>query len=181
MSNSVEIEKLRYPIGQFHPEAPITDEDVAGFIQEIALLPGRVAKAVEGLDDGQLDTPYREGGWTVRQVVHHVVDSHINSYVRFKWTVTEDKPVIKAYFEDRWATLEDATRAPVDLSLTFLAALHARWVYFLKSLSTEELEREFTHPETGNNVNLRKNIGLYAWHGNHHLAHITNLRGRMGW
>ena len=175
------MEKLRYPIGRFKSPESITKEDITNFINEIAQLPELVGKAVEGLNDQQLDTPYRDGGWTIRQVIHHLADSHTNSYIRFKWTVTEDRPVIKAYFEDRWATLEDASTAPVSISLHFLAALHARWVYFLRSLSEEELRREFIHPESGKAINLKRNIALYAWHGNHHLAHITNLRHREGW
>ncbi len=175
------MEELRYPIGRFKCPQPITKEDVANFINEIARLPTLIAEAVEGLTDQQLDTPYREGGWTVRQVVHHLADSHTNSYIRFKWAITEDKPVIKAYFEDRWATLADASAAPVSISLHFLTALHARWVYFLRSLSEEALNREFIHPESGKAIDLKRNIALYAWHGNHHLAHITNLKEREGW
>ena len=181
MNASAELEKLRYPIGRFKLSHPVTDEDISSFINEIELLPKRISGAVEGLNDEKLDTPYREEGWTVRQVVHHVADSHINSYVRFKWTVTENRPMIKAYFEERWATTGDAIAAPVSLSLNLLTALHNRWVYFLKSLSAKELEQEFIHPETGKAISLRKSIALYAWHGNHHLAHISHLKDRKGW
>jgi uncharacterized damage-inducible protein DinB len=136
--------------------------------------------AVAGLSDEQLNTPYRPEGWTVRQVVHHVPESHMNSYVRFKLALTEEEPTIKPYFEDRWAQLDDANQAPVGLSLDLLDALHGRWVWFLRSLKDADFQRTFRHPELGT-VSLDRNIALYAWHGRHHVAHITSLRERMGW
>ena len=136
--------------------------------------------AVAGLSDEQLNTPYRPEGWTVRQVVHHVPESHMNSYVRIKLAITEEEPTIKPYFEDRWAQLDDAQQAPVELSLHLMDALHGRWVWFLRSLKDADFQRTFQHPELGI-VSLDKNIALYAWHGRHHVAHITSLRERMGW
>jgi len=136
--------------------------------------------AVEGLSDEQLNTPYRPEGWTVRQVVHHVSDSHLNSYIRFKLALTEEHPTIKAYDENVWANLDDARNAPIDISLDLLEALHARWVLFLLSLKEKDFQRTFNHSELGA-VSLDKNIALYAWHGRHHVAHITSLRERMEW
>jgi uncharacterized damage-inducible protein DinB len=136
--------------------------------------------AVAGLSDQQLNTPYRPEGWTVRQVVHHVPESHMHSYVRFKLAITEEEPTIKPYYEDRWALLDDANQAPIELSLNLLSALHERWVWFLRSLKEVDFERTFRHPDLGT-VSLDKNLALYAWHGRHHVAQITSLRERMGW
>lgn len=171
---------LRYPIGEFKYEGPLTDDQRAAFIGKIEETPARMRAAVAGLNDEQLDTPYRPGGWTVRQVVHHVPESHLNSYVRFKLAITEDEPTIKPYFEDRWAELDDARQAPIALSLDLLEALHRRWVWFLRSLKQADFQRTFRHPDLGI-VSVDKNIALYAWHGQHHVAHITSLRARMGW
>lgn len=171
---------LRYPIGEFKYEGPLTDDQRAAFIGKIEETPARMRVAVAGLNDEQLDTPYRPGGWTVRQVVHHVPESHLNSYVRFKLAITEDEPTIKPYFEDRWAELDDARQAPIALSLDLLEALHRRWVWFLRSLKQADFQRTFRHPDLGI-VSVDKNIALYAWHGQHHVAHITSLRARMGW
>ncbi|HKG22797.1 MAG TPA: putative metal-dependent hydrolase, partial [Blastocatellia bacterium] len=142
--------------------------------------PARLREAVEWLSPEQLETPYRPGGWTVRQVVHHVPDSHLNSYVRFKLALTEDHPTIRPYREDRWAELEDARSAPLDVSLALLDSLHGRWVLLLRSLKPEDFARTFEHPELGE-VSLEKNVALYAWHGRHHVAQITSLIERMGW
>ena len=171
---------LRYPIGKFHFEGPITQKQRAQFIDDIEETPARLRAAVEGLSPQQLNIPYREGGWTVRQVVHHVPDSHLNSYVRFKLALTEDEPTIKDYREDRWAELEEARSAPVEISLALLESLHKRWVLMLRSLKPEDWKRSFRHPELGL-VGLEKNVALYSWHGRHHVAHITGLRERMGW
>ena len=171
---------LRYPVGQFNFAGTLSAEERSSLINEIAATPEKMRAAVDGLSDEQLDTPYRPGGWTVRQVVHHVPESHLNSYIRFKLAVTEDEPTIKPYFEDRWAELQDARVSPIEPSLDLLEALHQRWVWFLRSLSNEDFERTFQHPEQGI-VSLNKNVALYAWHGRHHVAHITALRGRMGW
>lgn len=174
------MEDLRYPVGKFEMPKEVTTEDRERFIREIAEAPALLRRAVAGLTPVQLDTPYRPDGWTVRQVVHHVPDSHLNSYVRFKLALTEDEPVIKPYFEDRWANLADSQQTPIEVSLSLLESLHERWVTLLRSLSEEELNRVFRHPEIGP-VRLEQNIALYAWHGRHHIAHITNLRKAKGW
>jgi hypothetical protein len=174
------LDELRYPIGKFERPSRVEARDVTQWIQEIADLPGQMRRTVEPLTPAQLDTPYRPDGWTVRQVVHHVGDSHMNSLVRFKWALTEERPTFKPYYEDRWARLADYSTVPVSAALDFLDLLHARWVALLRSLSAAELAREFVHPETGI-VRLDANIGLYAWHGRHHLAHITRLIEREGW
>jgi hypothetical protein len=171
---------LRYPIGEFKFEGPLTNDQRQAFIDTIEETAARMRAAVAGLNEEQLDTPYRPGGWTVRQVVHHVPESHLNSYVRFKLALTEEEPTIKPYFEDRWAKLDDAQQAPTALSLDLLEALHGRWVWFLRSLKPEDFQRTFQHPEQGV-VSLDKNVALYAWHGQHHVAHITSLRERMKW
>jgi len=171
---------LRYPIGQFHFPAEVSDNDRELFIEQIAETPANLRAALEGLSEHQLEMPYRPDGWTVRQVVHHVPDSHMNSYVRFHWALTEDEPLIKSYHEDRWAELPDARTAPVEISLALLDALHMRWTELLRSLSKSDLARTFRHPELGP-VSLAQNLALYAWHGRHHVAHITSLRHRMGW
>ena len=171
---------LRYPIGRFHHEGPVTDDDRARWIGEIEALPDQMRRAVTGLTDAQLDTPYRPGGWTIRQVVHHVPDSHVNSYIRFKWALTEEVPLVKTYEEQRWAELADYRVVPVDVSLRFLALLHEKWVLLLRSLSREQWSRRFVHPESGP-TELARSLGHYAWHGRHHLAHITGTIEREGW
>jgi hypothetical protein len=171
---------LRYPIGPFQYDGPSTDEQRRRLIDQLEAAPARLRAAVEGLSPQRLETPYRPGGWTVRQVVHHLPDSHLNSYMRFRLALTEDKPAIKAYYEDRWAELDDARHAPIDISLGLLEALHRRWVLLLRSLHAADFARTFIHPELGV-VSLDKNLSLYAWHGRHHVAHITSLRERMGW
>lgn len=175
------IEELQYPIGKFTPPEIITDTHLEEWTGILEAFPFRLKKLVTGLTDAQLDTSYRPGGWTVRQVVHHVYDSHTNSYVRFKWALTEDRPVIKVYYEDRWAELFDTVSAPVELSLQALEALHAKWVYLLKGLSEKDVQRIFIHPVGHREVSLAENIGMYAWHSNHHYAHIRNLLERKGW
>jgi hypothetical protein len=174
------MDDLRYPVGKFHFDGEVTDALRAKWLDEIAETPARLQAAVRGLGPEQLDAPYRPGGWTVRQVVHHVPDSHMNSYVRFRLALTEAEPTIKPYHEERWAELADAKAAPIEPSLSLLEALHERWVTLLRSLSSEDFERTFRHPELGV-VSLNKNVALYAWHGRHHVAHITGLRERMGW
>jgi hypothetical protein len=176
-----ELHKLRYPVGEYSPKKDITSGDVTANIQTIETFPEKLKLAVKGLNDTQLDTQYRGGGWTIRQVVHHVVDSHINSYTRFKLTLTEDTPAIRPYFEDRWAELPDAKSAPVELSLQLLEALHNRWVVMLKNIAKDELKRKFFHPESRQEMALDELMGLYAWHCRHHLAHITELKKRMNW
>jgi uncharacterized damage-inducible protein DinB len=174
-----ELDDLRYPIARFSPPASSTPGIRAAQIQTLRLLPERLRAAVAGLNDAQLDTPYREGGWTVRQVVHHVADSHANGYIRFKMALTEDWPTIKPYDQAAWAELADS-KLPIDVSLTLIEALHARWVALLESLSDEDFQKGYLHPEDGR-VNLATALAIYEWHSRHHTAHITSLRTRMGW
>lgn len=174
-----DLDDLRYPIGRFTAPSAITPADRAAQIDCLRLLPERLASAVAGLNEDRLDTPYREGGWTVRQLVHHIADSHANSYVRFKLALTEDWPTIKPYDEAAWARLPDS-RLPIDDSLALIKALHSRWVSLLESMSDDEFQRGFVHPE-GGRMNLAKTLALYDWHSRHHTAHITHLRARMGW
>jgi uncharacterized damage-inducible protein DinB len=171
---------LRYPIGKFQSPASVTDAERAVLVDQIAALPAELRSAVTTLDDTQLGTPYREGGWTVRQVVHHVPDSHVNAYTRFKLALTEDVPTIKTYEEAQWAELPEARSAPIGVSLALLDALHQRWVLLLRVLAPAQFARAFRHPDLGV-MTLDQQIALYAWHGRHHLAHITSLRTRMGW
>ncbi len=171
---------LRYPIGKFHFDGTLSEEQKKTFLDEIARTPANLRAAVKGLSHAQLDTPYRPGGWTVRQVVHHVPDSHLNSYMRFKLALTEDEPTIKTYAEDRWAELADTKSTPIEVSLTLLESLHDRWMSLLRALTPEDWKRTFRHPELGA-MNLEKTLALYAWHGRHHVAHVTELRTRNSW
>lgn len=173
------MEDLRYPIGPFVLDHTPTEADRAAWIEVLAAAPTRLRAAIADLDEKQLETPYREGGWTVRQVVHHLPDSHLNSYVRFKWALTEDAPVIKTYFEERWAELPDSS-GTLEVTLSLLTALHERWTRLLRAMTAEDFARTFVHPETGPQT-LAAALGLYAWHSEHHLAHITGLRERRGW
>lgn len=170
----------RYPIGRFQAPPSVSAEDRRAWIDQIDELPKMLHRAVEGLVDEQLDTRYREDGWTIRQVVHHVADSHLNAYARFRLSLTEDTPRIKPYLEARWAELADARLGPVDLSLELTAALHERWVYLLRAMSDEDWKRGYDHPQDGH-VPLSRALGIYAWHGRHHLAHISSVRERQGW
>jgi len=172
-------EDLRYPIGEFDRNFDVSPEASRQRIQVLRELPAKLAAAVADLNDEQLDTEYRPGGWTVRQTAHHVPDSHSNALIRFKWALTEDTPAIKAYYEDRWATLGDS-KLPVDVSLRLVQAIHERWVALLESMSEEDFQRKFIHPETGE-WTLDGVLALYAWHSRHHTAHITRLRERNGW
>lgn len=172
---------LRYPIGKYAPLADVDDAQRRAWIGDIAATPAALRAAVTGLSDEQLDTPYRPGGWTVRQLVHHVPDSHVNAYVRFKLALTEDEPIVKPYMEDRWAELPDSTATPTEVSLGFLEMLHARWVTLLRAMSPEDFRRGYRHPEYGRVVPLSEVLGLYSWHGRHHVAHVTALRERNGW
>ena len=171
---------LRFPIGKFQMQSIVNDEQRLQCIQDIADTPKHLRTAVLGLSEQQLDTPYRPEGWTVRQVVHHVPDSHLNAYVRFKLTMTEAEPGIKTYEESLWAQLPDARTAPIEMSLTLLESLHQRWVLFLKTLTQSDLQKQFNHPDHGL-MKLEFLLRLYSWHGKHHVAHITSLRERMGW
>jgi hypothetical protein len=171
---------LRYPIGKYEPKTALTPAERADAIAQIAAAPKRLRDAVAGLSQQQFDTPYRPDGWTVRQVVHHVPDSHMNAYVRFKLALTENDPTIKPYEEALWANLQDSRDTPVEISLTLLEALHHRWGVLLRSLRPEDFSRRLRHPEIGM-MTLDSMVGMYAWHGRHHVAHITSLRDREGW
>src|SRR5215471_946103 len=171
---------LSYPIGKFDAKQSVAPESVPGLIQQIAAAPDTLRAAVHGLDDAQLDTPYRPGGWTVRQTVHHVGDSHMNSFIRFRLALTENEPAVGAYDQTLWGDLADTRTAPVDLSLQLIEGLHARWIVLLRSMAPGDFSRTFRHPELGL-VRLNTNLALYAWHGKHHTAHITRLRERMNW
>lgn len=174
------MDDLRYPIGKFSFEGALTAEQKKTFIEDIARTPAKMRAAVKQLSETQMDTAYRPGGWTVRQVAHHVPDSHLNAYVRFKLALTEDEPTIKPYAEDRWAELADTKSTPIEVSLTMLDSLHDRWVRLLRSLSPGDWQRTFRHPEMGV-MNLERTLALYSWHGRHHAAHVTSLRERNGW
>lgn len=171
---------LRYPVGKFEWKGDLTDAERNQLISQIAETPARLREAVKGLTPEQLDTPYRPGGWTVRQVVHHLPDSHLNSYIRFKLALTEENPTIKPYDEAAWAKLADTGNTPIETSLVLLDALHERWVNLMHSMSPSNFARPLKHPELGE-LNLDRMVGIYAWHGRHHVAHITSLRQRMGW
>ena len=171
---------LRYPLGRYEPPAQITAEQRVEWIGELDALAGRLREAVEGLNERQLDTAYRPGGWTVRQVVHHYPDSHLNSYVRFRLALTEETPTVKTYEEARWAELPDAKSAPVEMSLKLLETLHRRWVMLLRAMTDEQFKRRFGHAEWGT-ISLEWALGSYAWHSRHHVAQIAGLREREGW
>jgi hypothetical protein len=172
---------LRYPVGKFDSTAPATPASRAAAIADLAALPARMRAAIAGLGDAQLDTPYRPGGWTVRQVVHHVADSHLNAYTRFRLALTEENPTIKPYAEQQWAELPDAKSLPVEASLAILDGLHERWVALLGTLAAADYARTVVHPEHGRQMSLDFLAGMYAWHSRHHVAHITALRAREGW
>lgn len=175
-----DVETLKYPIGRFAFDAAKAASQRAGHIAQVAALPAEIAAAVRGLADAQLDTPYREGGWTPRQVVHHLADSHMNAVVRVKLALTENTPVVKPYDENLWAALPDTRKAPIESSLEMLRGLHARWTILWNAMSEADFSREFAHPEYGTRT-LEWVLALYAWHGRQHTAHIMGLRGRMGW
>jgi len=177
---TVLMEDLRYPVGRHQRPQSLTSEQRRTAIDAIAAAPTLLRAAVSGLDDRQFDTPYRPDGWTVRQVVHHVPDSHLNAYTRFKLALTEDTPTIKPYDEAKWAQLEDSRTTPIATSLALLDAVHDRWLRVLRAMSTSDFARTLNHPENGV-MNLDQMLALYEWHGRHHVAHVTNLRGRNGW
>lgn len=174
------IEDLRFPIGNFNPPETIPTEMRDDFIQTIEELPAKLRAVVSDLTDEQLDTPYRPEGWTVRQLVHHIADSHINSFCRFKLGLSEDSPTIKPYDEAVWANMTDSKNAPIDLSLNIIDGVHARWTMILKSMTRNDFERKINHPERGT-MSLNAMLALYDWHSRHHTAHITRLRQRNGW
>ena len=175
------MDDLRYPIGKYNPPDSITPDHVAGWIEEIKACPGHIRTLVEGMSQEQLNTPYRPGGWTVRQLVHHVSDSHLNSIIRFKWGLTEDEPTIKVYNEKDWALTLDVAETPLEVTLTFLEALHVKWVILLSSIKGQAWKRAILHPEYEVRMELDWLAGMYAWHGKHHAAHIQALIDREGW
>ncbi|MGB5359829.1 YfiT family bacillithiol transferase [Eudoraea sp.] len=174
-------EDLRYPIGKFEAPSKISENQILEWIAFLENYPNKLELLVKELSTAQLETPYRPGGWTVRQVIHHVADSHHHSYIRFKWALTEETPVIKPYLEKEWAELFDTRTAPIELSISHLRAVHAKLVYLLKGLSSSDLKRSFIHPEGRESTTLEENIGRYVWHGHHHYNHIKQLLRREGW
>ena len=180
MSTTASVRDLSYPIGKFHYETPLTKTQRNAALDTIAGVPAKLREAVRGLSPAQLDTPYRPDGWTVRQVVHHVPDSHMNAFIRTKLALTEDEPTIKPYDEKRWADLVDARLTPIETSLVLLEAVHERWNHLLRAMTDSDFARAFRHPEHGLRT-LDWMTALYAWHGPHHVAHITALRERNGW
>ena len=171
---------LRYPIGPMKKVQSLNEAEREAAVESIAATPMRLRAALLGLTQEQLDTPYRPGGWTVRQLVHHIADSHMNAYLRFKWAMTEDNPTIKTYEEALWAELEDGRSTPAEVSLALIEALHDRWVRLLRSMKPEDFARTLTHPEHGP-MSMDSLLGIYHWHGKHHVAHVTELRKRMNW
>ena len=181
MATTVTETELRYPVGKFDFDAAVNEADYPKLIAAIAETPVALRSAVAGLTPDQLETRYRPGGWTVKQVVHHVPDSHLNAYTRFKLALTEDEPTIKPYDEAAWAELADSRKVPIGVSLDLLDALHLRWVALLRSMDTDDFNRGLLHPEQGRVLTLKQMLGLYAWHGRHHVAHVTSLKKREGW
>ena len=170
---------LRYPVGKFERPERLADPQLRALVDSLAEAPAHLARAVAGLNAARLDTPYRHGGWTVRQVVHHLPDSHMNAYIRCKLALTEREPAIKTYEEELWAELDDS-KAPIEMSLTLFESLHTRWALLLRSLASGDWERKFLHPRLGP-MTVAQNLAHYEWHGRHHIAHIVSLRERQGW
>jgi uncharacterized damage-inducible protein DinB len=181
MTATVEATDLRYPIGKFDWNIAVSEADYPRLIAEIAAAPAALRSAVAGLSRDQLETPYRPGGWTIKQVAHHVPDSHMNAYTRFKLALTENQPTIKPYDEAKWAELQDSQQVPIDVSLDLLDALHIRWGAVLRAMDGADFKRTVSHPEHNRVFSLGQLLALYAWHGRHHVAHITSLRKREGW
>lgn len=175
-----ELEKLRYPIGKFSFNANAGEKEISQWISDIENLPSHIRKAVKGLSETQLNSTYRDGSWTLKQVVHHVADSHMNAYIRIKLALTENHPTIKPYDENAWAQLEDS-KLPVEISLSLIESLHARWIHVMKSIRKSDYEKTVFHPESKRDMSVNFLVQLYAWHGKHHTAHITSLRDRMKW
>jgi hypothetical protein len=174
------MDTLKYPVGKY-AEQPFSDNQLKAWMADIQFLPQHIEHAIINLDEEQLETPYRPGGWTVKQLVHHVADSHMNAYIRFKLGLTEDNPTIKPYDQDAWSTMADTKNLPINISITLLHALHKRWYEILKNISAEEWNRIVIHPEYKKEMTLWYLLGMYAWHSRHHVAHITSLRERMKW
>jgi len=174
------MQSLQYPIGKF-VEQPFSETQLKEWLQDIQSLPNLLEQAISDLDEVQIDSPYREGGWTVKQLVHHIADSHMNAYIRFKTGLTEIKPAIKTYEEKEWAKMADTVHIPINVSITLLHALHIRWNEILRDMKTEDFTREIYHPERKTHLTLWYLLGMYAWHSRHHVRHITSLRERNGW
>jgi uncharacterized damage-inducible protein DinB len=174
-------EDHRYPVGRFDRRDTLTNDERRGMIDQIAATPARLREAIAGLDEAQLDTPYRDGGWTVRQVIHHLPDSHMNAFIRIKLALTEDEPTVRPYDESRWADLPDARETPIEISLSLLESLHARWTGLMRALRDADFARTMKHPEHSGPMTIDTLVAMYAWHGRHHVAHITALRERSGW
>ena len=174
------MEDPRYPIGKYEAQ-PYSEKQLEGWLNDIKFLPQHLENSILNLDDAHLNTPYRDGGWTVKQLVHHVADSHMNAYIRFKLALTEDNPVIKTYREELWAEMADTRNLPVNISLTLLHALHSRWYEILKNISVEDYQRTVFHPEHKKEMTLWFLLGMYAWHSRHHVAHVTELRKKQAW
>lgn len=174
-------DSMKYPIGKFKAPEQITEAEISSWITIIETLPLKMREAVNGLTSEQMDSPYREGGWTIRQVVHHVADSHMNAYIRFKLALTEDNPTIKPYLEEKWAEQVEARHGQIEMSLRILEALHHRWTTVLSNIYSTDWKRTYYHPENKKTTALEEALGLYAWHSRHHVAHITNHRLKMGW
>ncbi|MCP2027912.1 hypothetical protein L1276_003080 [Flavobacterium sp. HSC-32F16] len=178
---NLDLEKLKYPIGKFNAPDEYSSEYISDKIKEIAALPEKIKNEAINLSDEQLDTPYRPDGWTMRQVIHHCAESHMNCYVRLKWALTENNPIIKPYDEKLWSDLPDSLTMPITPTLSLLEGLHFRLAYIMKNLSKNDLEKSFIHPENNSEYKIKQIIGMYAWHGNHHLAHIRNLKKQRNW
>jgi len=181
MSIEEDMNTLKFPIGEFKIPEQVSVEEIKNCIDDIARLPQALIEEVEHLDQDQLQIVYRPEGWNIRQLVHHLADSHMSAFMRFKWALTEDEPTIKAYNEKRFAELADSQFTPVTISLQLLKALHAKWVILLENMSTEDFEKTFTHPESGYRYSLKQSLVNYSWHGKHHLEHIRTLKKRKGW
>lgn len=169
------LEHQKYPIGKFSDQETISDEMISHHIKVLKNFPKKLKHLVENLNDDQLDTPYRKGGWKIRQLIHHIADSHINSFIRFKMALTEENPTIKSYDEKQWAELQDSFSMPIEPSLKILDGLHKRWVYELKCLTNKEFEFTFFHPQQNKNISLKEHLAFYSWHCNHHFVHIENV------
>ena len=178
---NLDLEKLKYPIGKFEVPKEFTSQYILDKIEEISTFPERLKKEVTFLNDEQLNTPYRSEGWTVRQVIHHCAESHMNCYIRLKWALTENNPIIKPYDEKLWSELPDNLTMPIAPTLNLLEGLHFRLSYIMRNLSEVDLERSFIHPENNSEYRIQQIIGMYAWHGNHHLAQIVNLKNQKNW
>ena len=178
---TADLESLKFPIGKFAKPAPITKEIIADWISDISRFPARLKEAVSALSDAQLDTPYRPEGWTVRQTVNHCADAHMNAFIRIKLALTENNPQVTGLRQDSWAALPDSKSNDIGAALKIAEGVHERWTILLNNLTEQELERTFFHPVQKREMPIAESIGLYAWHGNHHLAHITALKKREGW